>query len=60
MKKKISLLQKIGLSRPKANNQNNELSPFDRRLKMVNRARVVNHVGLGGPVFKIRQSESEA
>lgn len=60
MKKKISLLQKLGLSRPKLSDDDADLSPFEKRLKMVNRARVVNQAGLGGPVFKVRQSESEA
>ncbi len=60
MKKTISLLQKIGLSRPKLTEKDAELSAFDKRLKMVNRARLVNHAGLGGPVFRIRRTESEA
>lgn len=60
MKKKLSLLQKMGLSRPKADDDREDLSPFEKRLKMVNRARVVNQAGLGGPVFKSRPSESEA
>lgn len=60
MKKKLSMLQKMGLSRPKTPDETEELSPFDKRLKMVNRARVVNQAGLGGPVFKSRQSETEA
>lgn len=60
MKKKLSLLQKMGVSRPKPAEDTEELSPFEKRLKMVNRARVVNQHGLGGPVFRIRQSESEA
>ncbi len=60
MKKTISLLQKLGLTRPKETDDDVDLSQFDKRLKMVNRARVVNQVGLGGPVFKSRQSESEA
>lgn len=60
MKKKLSLLQKMGLVRPKPADVEQELSPFDKRLKMVNRARVVNQAGLGGPVFKSRQSETEA
>lgn len=60
MKKKLSLLQKMGISRPKPTEEVEELSPFERRLKMVNRARVVNHAGLGGPVFKSRQTETEA
>jgi hypothetical protein len=60
MKKKLSLLQKMGVSRPKPVEEAEVLSPFEKRLKMVNRARVVNQQGLGGPVFKIRQSETEA
>jgi hypothetical protein len=60
MKKTIKLLQKIGVVRPKSAEDEAELSPFDKRLKKVNRARVVNQIGLGGPVFKSRQSESEA
>ncbi len=60
MKKTISLLQKLGLTRPKETDDDVDLSQFDKRLKMVNRARVVNQIGLGGPVFKSRQSESEA
>ncbi len=60
MKKKLSLLQKMGVSRPKTPEEVEDLSPFEKRLKMVNRARVVNQQGLGGPVFKIRQSETEA
>ncbi len=59
MKKKLSLLQKMGLSRPKPTDEEEALTAFDKRLKMVDRARVVNHVGLGGPVFKSRQSEPE-
>jgi hypothetical protein len=58
MKKTLKLLQKIGIYRPKAEDQE-ELTPFDRRLKKVNRARVVNQQGLGGPVFKSRPSETE-
>ena len=58
MKNTIKLLQKIGLYRPKSDPKE-ELSPFDKRLKMVNRARVVNKQGLGGPVFKNRPPESE-
>ncbi|MDX5349858.1 MAG: hypothetical protein LPJ95_04020 [Paracoccaceae bacterium] len=58
MKKALSLLQKIGLTKDRTEEE--ELSVFDKRLKKVNRARVVNQVGLGGPVFKSRQSESEA
>lgn len=60
MKKKMNLLQRIGITRPKPEEDDEEISPFDKRLKMVNRARVVNKVGLGGPVFKSRQSEPEA
>ena len=56
----MTLLQKMGLSRPKATEDDKKLSAFDKRLKMVNRARVVNQAGLGGPVFKSRQSETEA
>lgn len=58
MKKTLQLLQKIGLYRPRVIEQ--ELSAFDKRLKMVNRARVVNQQGLGGPVFKSQRSETEA
>lgn len=60
MEKKISLLQKTGLTRPKQPDANRELSLFDKRLKMVSRARMLNRPGLGGPVFRIRQGESEA
>ena len=58
MKKVLNVLQKIGPK--KTNTEDDELDPFEKRLKKVNRARVVNQVGLGGPVFKSRQSESEA
>lgn len=58
MKKTLALLKKIGVLRKKADTE--ELSPFDKRLKKVNRARVVNQQGLGGPVFKSRPSEPEA
>jgi hypothetical protein len=58
MKKTIKLLQKIGLGKGKP--AEDEASLFDKRLKKVNRARVVNQVGLGGPVFKSRPSETEA
>lgn len=58
MEKALNLLRKIGLTKDKTEEE--ELSVFDKRLKKVNRARVVNQVGLGGPVFKSRQSESEA
>ena len=57
MEKALSLLRKIGLKKDKPEE---ELSVFDKRLKKVNRARVVNQAGLGGPVFKSRQSEPEA
>lgn len=60
MKKKLNLLQKMGIARPKQADEEVEMTPFEKRLKMVNRARVVNQVGLGGPVFKTRQSQSEA
>jgi hypothetical protein len=59
MKKKQSLLQRMGLTRRKSTTEAKELSAFERRLKMVNRARVVNQVGLGGPVFKSRPPETE-
>ncbi len=58
MTNKTSLLQRMGLTRPKTDEQE-ETTPFEKRLKMVNRARVVNQAGLGGPVFKI-PSEPEA
>jgi hypothetical protein len=57
MKKTMKLLQRLRFSRPKPENEENQT--FDKRLKKVNRARVVNQAGLGGPVFKSRQSESE-
>lgn len=60
MKKKLNLLQKMGIARPRQTDDEVEMTPFEKRLKMVNRARVVNQVGLGGPVFRIRQSQSEA
>jgi hypothetical protein len=59
MNKKLSLLQKMGISRPKPTEEEEDITPFEKRLKMVNRARVVNQAGLGGPVFKSRQSEPE-
>lgn len=59
MKKTIKLLQKIGVVRKKPTDDDEDQSQFDKRLKMVNRARVVNQAGLGGPVFKSRQSETE-
>lgn len=59
MTNKTSLLQKKGLARPKTSEDEDD-TPFEKRLKMVNRARVVNQVGLSGPVFKSRSSETEA
>jgi len=58
MKKAITLLRKIRLPRLKSDEKDSEA--FDRRMKKVNRARMVNQVGLGGPVFRNRQSETEA
>ena len=60
MKKTIGRLHKRGPTRPEETEADVDRSQFDKRLKMVNRARVVNQIGLGGPVFKSRQSESEA
>ena len=60
MKKKTGLLQKLGLSRSKPANAKEDLSAFEKRLKMVNRARLVNQAGLGGPVFKNRPPGTEA
>lgn len=57
MKKAIKLLQKIRFPRLKTEEQDSEA--FDKRMKKVNRARLVNQAGLGGPVFKSRQSETE-
>ena len=57
MKKTIMLLKKMGLGRVR---KADEDSPFDKRLKKVTRIRVVNQHGLGGPVFKSRQPETEA
>lgn len=59
MTDKTTLLQKLGLARPKTSDEKED-TPFEKRLKMVNRARVVNQVGLSGPVFKSRSSEPEA
>jgi hypothetical protein len=56
MKKTLRLLQKLTLPRAKPEETSDA---FDKRLKKVNRARVVNHVGLGGPVFKSRPTETE-
>ena len=58
MEKALTLLRKIRLTKDKPEEE--ELSVFDKRLKKVNRARVVNQAGLGGPVFKSRQSDPEA
>jgi hypothetical protein len=57
MKKTITLLKKIGLGRVK---KAEDETSFEKRLKKVNRTLVVNHRGLGGPVFKSRPSETEA
>lgn len=56
MKKTIKLLKKIGLTRSR---KDEELSSFEKRLKKVTRTRIVNHAGLGGPVFKSRSAEPE-
>lgn len=56
MKKTIKLLKKIGLGRARKAEDD---SSFDKRLKKVNRTRIVNHVGLGGPVFRSRSAETE-
>ncbi len=58
MKKTIKLLKKIGQSLTKPEPEEGDV--FEKRIKKVNRARVVNQVGLGGPVFKSRQTETEA
>jgi hypothetical protein len=57
MKQTIRILKKLGLGRTK---RTEEESPFEKRLKKVNRSRVVNQQGLGGPVFKSRLPETEA
>ena len=56
MKKTIMLLKKMGLGRVRKDAVD---EPFEKRLKKVNRTLVVNPRGLGGPVFKSRQSEPE-
>lgn len=56
MKKTILLLKKFGLGRVKKAEVD---EPFERRLKKVNRTLVVNHRGLGGPVFRSRPPETE-
>lgn len=60
MKKTISLLQKIGLTRPRQSESDATLNAFDRRLKMVNRTLVVNPPALGESAFKFRQTAPEA
>ncbi|MBA3910050.1 MAG: hypothetical protein C0524_09205 [Rhodobacter sp.] len=60
MKKKLTLLQRMGFTRPKPTDEEEQLTPFEKRLKMVNRARMVNQAGLGGPVFRNRQSRKES
>jgi hypothetical protein len=57
MKKAIRLLRKIRMPRLKSDEK--DIEAFDKRMKKVNRARVVNQIGLGGPVFKNRSSETE-
>jgi hypothetical protein len=56
MNKTIRILKKLGLGRTRKAEAD---TPFDKRLKKVTRIRVVNQHGLGGPVFKSRQPESE-
>jgi hypothetical protein len=56
MKKTIKILKKIGLARTR---KDEELTSFEKRLKKVTRTRIVNHAGLGGPVFKSRSAEPE-
>ncbi len=56
MKKTIKLLKKIGLGRAR---KVDEDTTFDKRLKKVNRTRIVNQAGLGGPVFRSRSAEPE-
>jgi hypothetical protein len=59
MKKAIKLLRRLK-SRLKVNLEDpKDSEAFDKRMKKVNRARVVNQIGLGGPVFKSRESETE-
>jgi hypothetical protein len=57
MKKTIKLLKKIGLGRVK---KGEDETSFDKRLKKVSRTRIVNHAGLGGPVFRNRSEETGA
>lgn len=56
MDKTIRILKKLGLGRAR---KTEDETPFDKRLKKVTRIRVVNQQGLGGPVFKSRQPETE-
>ena len=56
MKETIMLLKKMGLGRVRKDAVD---ETFEKRLKKVNRTLVVNPRGLGGPVFKSRQSETE-
>ena len=56
MNKAIRILKKLGLGRTRKTEAD---TPFDKRLKKVTRIRVVNQHGLGGPVFKSRQPETE-
>jgi hypothetical protein len=56
MDKTIRILKKLGLGRVR---KTEEDTPFEKRLKKVTRIRVVNQQGLGGPVFKNRQPETE-
>ena len=56
MKKTIMLLKKMGLGRVRKDAVD---EPFEKRLKKVIRTRVVNHAGLGGPVFRSRPPETE-
>jgi hypothetical protein len=56
MKKAIKLLRRLR-ARLKVSAKDSEV--FNKRMKKVNRARVVNQIGLGGPVFKNRESETE-
>ena len=57
MEKTIRILKKLGLGCVR---KAEEDTPFEKRLKKVSRIRVVNQQGLGGPVFKNRQPETEA
>ncbi len=57
MDRTIRILKKLGLGRAR---KAEEDTPFEKRLKKVTRIRVVNQQGLGGPVFKNRQPETEA